>query len=236
MSSSTAKSVFWKGFADGVPFLLVLWPFGMLFGVVAATTGLDLIQTMAMTALVLAGASQFAALQMLSDNAGILLIILASLAVNLRMAMYSAALAQHFGPLSLWRRAFVAYLMVDQNFAAAQARFEANPGMSVSDKMSYFLGITAPIFPNWLLATFVGAWLGAAVPKEAALDFAMPITFIALIAPMLRTVPHVAAAVTSVVMALMLTGLPSGLAPIVAGVVAMSVGALAETLMARTSS
>ena len=100
---------FWQGFRAGAPFVLVVAPFGLLFGVVAAEAGLDIVQTMAMTVLVIAGASQFAAVQLLSDNAPTIVAILTGLAVNMRMAMYSASLTPHLGKASLGKRALAAY-------------------------------------------------------------------------------------------------------------------------------
>ena len=49
------------GFLQALPFILVLLPFGMLFGVVATDAGLDLPQILGFTVLVLAGASADAA-------------------------------------------------------------------------------------------------------------------------------------------------------------------------------
>jgi predicted branched-subunit amino acid permease len=47
---------------------------------------------MTMTVLVIAGAAQFTALALLEEQAPMLIVIIAALAVNLHMAMYSAAL------------------------------------------------------------------------------------------------------------------------------------------------
>ena len=52
---------------------------------------------------------------------------------------------------------------------------------------------------------------GTAIPAGLALDFAVPITFIALVAPALRSLPHLAAAVVSVVVALALAWMPYSL-------------------------
>jgi predicted branched-subunit amino acid permease len=60
------------------------------------------------------------------------------------------------------------------------------------------------------------------------LDFALPITFLAMVAPMLRTSAHLAAAATSVVVALALSGLPSGFGLLIAAACAMAVGVLVE--------
>jgi len=62
----------------------------------------------------------------------------------------------------------------------------------------------------------------------------VPITFLALTAPMLRTPAHVAAAVVSVAGTLALTVMPYGTGLLVAAVVAMAVGVAVETLQDRS--
>ncbi len=84
-----------EGFRDGIPFLLVVTPFALLFGVVATESGLNLLETMGFSIVVIAGASQFTALQLMNDNAPTLIVIASALAVNLRMAMYSASLTPY---------------------------------------------------------------------------------------------------------------------------------------------
>ena len=103
------SSAFRLGLRDGAPFLLVVIPFAVLFGVAASAAGWDLAQTLSMSVFVIAGASQFTALQLLGDNAPLTIVILTSLAVNLRLAMYSASLAPLIGAQPFWKRAIVAY-------------------------------------------------------------------------------------------------------------------------------
>ena len=232
MTSSTSKS-YWRGVRDGAPFLLVVVPFAGLFGVVATEAGLDLVQTMGFSVLVIAGASQFAALQLMVEDAPTLAVLATALAVNLRMAMYSAALVPHLGAAPLSTRALVAYFNVDQTYAMSVARYERQPGMSLGEKVAYFFGVVTPVCPLWYVFTWLGAVAGTAIPDAYALDFAVPITFLALVAPMLRTLAHVAAAATSVVLALSLAGLPSGLGLLLAGAAAMIVGAGVEAVLER---
>ena len=52
----TARTAFWRGFRDGAPFTVIVVPFALLFGVVARDAGLDVLQTMSMSVLVIAGA------------------------------------------------------------------------------------------------------------------------------------------------------------------------------------
>jgi len=225
----TRPSGFGRGLRDGLPFLLVIVPFAALFGVVATEAGLSIAQVMGFSVLVVAGASQFAALQLMSENAPTVIVLATALVVNLRMAMYSAALVPYLGAAPLRTRVLIAYLNVDQTYALGQAEYERDPGQPLRGKIAYFLGVAAPVCPFWYLFTYVGAVAGERIPPEFALDFAVPITFLALIAPALKSLAHVAAALTSVALALLLAGLPSGLGLIAAAIVAMMVGARVET-------
>ncbi|TCP44487.1 AzlC family ABC transporter permease [Rhodovulum marinum] len=228
MPVSTLKSAYWTGVRHGAPFLLVIVPFGLLFGVVATESGLNLVQVMGFSILVIAGAAQFTAVQLMVDEAPTVLILVTALAVNLRMAMYSASITPWLGAAPLWQRAIAAYFLVDQTYALSQARFEARPAMTLRERMAYYFGAISPICPLWYVATLAGALAGQAIPPEYALDFAVPITFLAMVAPALRTLAHVAAAGTSVGVALALAFLPYQAGVLLAAVAAMAVGARVE--------
>ncbi|MEL6583423.1 MAG: AzlC family ABC transporter permease [Pseudomonadota bacterium] len=225
---NSVRAEFLRGIWESLPFLLVVAPFGLLFGVVATEAGLNLVETMAMTFLVIAGAAQFTAIALMEENAPTVIVVLTALAVNLRMALYSASMAPHLGKAPIWQRALVAYMLVDQSYAASAARYEEAPTLSTTEKASYFFGFVTLIIPIWYASTYLGAVAGAAIPPEYALDFAVPITFIALVAPLLRSLPHLVAAVTSVVLTLALLWVPFSLGLIIAACVAMPAGALTE--------
>lgn len=233
MEQSDVRAAFKAGFRNALPFILVIVPFALLFGVVATEAGFDIAQTMAMSFLVIAGASQFTAVQLLTENAPLVIVLAASLAVNMRMAMYSASMAPHMGPAPLWQRALAAYVLVDQTYGLSIKRFEERKTMTSAEKMAFFFGSVAPVCPLWYVFTYVGAVAGEAIPPEFALDFAVPITFLALFAPALRTVPHVAAALVSVVLTLALVWMPFNMGLIVAALAAMLTGALVEMWMER---
>ncbi len=233
MRASSTKRAYLQGLKDGLPFLLVVSPFAALFGIVATEAGLDVVETMAFSIVVIAGAAQFTALQLLLEEAPTIIVLASALAVNLRMAMYSASLTPHLGPAPLWKRAFVAYFLVDQTYAMSVARFEREPGLGLSEKLAYFFGVVTPICPMWYVMTLVGAVAGSGLPEGLALDFAVPITFLAMIAPMLRTLAHVAAAGVSVALALAFAFLPYSLGLMVAGLGGMITGAQVEVWLAR---
>ena len=235
MTVSTAKrpvkSAYWAGLRDGAPFILMAMPFATLFGVVATDAGLTLAQAMGMSVLVIAGAAQFAAVQLMVDQASIAFVLLAALAVNLRMAMYSASLAPYLGAAPFWKRALIAYLNFDQTYITSVARYEARPEMTVPERVAYFLGVATPITPFWVGMTLVGILAGQAIPETWALDFIMPIMFLAMVAPMLKSLAHVAAAAVSVSVGIALVGLPSGTGLLIAAGAAMVTGALVEVWM-----
>lgn len=233
MSPETTKSTYWQGVRAGAPFILVLVPFALLFGVVATEAGLSVVETIVFSTLVVAGAAQFTAVQLLSEHAPTLIVIVTALAVNLRMAMYSASLTPHLGEASLLQRALVSYVMVDQAYACAILAYEQNPQWSIPQKLWFYAGAVTPLMPLWLIFTLVGALVGGAIPPAFALDFAVPITFLAMIAPMLRTGAHVAAALVSIAVSLALAFVPYNMGLLVAGFAGMIAGAQAELLLAR---
>ncbi|WP_376873881.1 AzlC family ABC transporter permease [Albirhodobacter sp. R86504] len=231
------RALFRRGWRDGyvacLPFILVMVPFSILFGVVGKDAGLDILQVMAMSIVVIAGSAQFAAVALLQENAPILIILAASLAVNLRMAMYSAALQPHVGKAPRKARMLMAYAMVDQTFAVAVKTYEARPEMTMPEKIGYYFGCVSCICPLWYLGCFAGALMGQAIPPELSLDFAVPICFISVVAPMLRSLPHIAAALASSIVTVVFAGLPWNLALLIAAAVGMVVGAQVEYWRAR---
>jgi predicted branched-subunit amino acid permease len=231
--SRSLSSTYASGLRGGAPFVLVVVPFGMLFGVVGTEAGLNLAEVMGFSLLVIAGAAQFTAVQLLTENAPVLVILASALAVNLRMAMYSASIAPYLGPLPVWQRAVCAYFLVDQTFAVTIAQFHKDPTMSPRARLAYYLGAATPICLLWYPSTYVGAVLGTRIPPEYALDFALPITFLALVAPALTTLPHVAAALTATVLSLVFIGLPFSLGTIAAALCALIVGAQTELWLTR---
>lgn len=233
MASTTKNSAFRQGFLAGLPFLLVGVPFALLFGIVATEAGLSVTETVAFSTVVIAGASQFTAIQLMIENAPVWTVLAAALAVNLRMAMYSASLQPHLGAAPLRKRALVAYLNVDASYALGIQKFEKTPEWPVQDKFLFFCGTMVLMFPLWILGTWVGAAAGDALPENMELDFAMPILFLSLVGPMLKTLAHLAAAVTSIIGAMVFSFLPSGIGILLAALIAMAVGAEIERRRGR---
>ena len=233
MATTTRKSPYRQGILDAAPFILMVIPFATLFGVIATEAGLNIIETMAFSIVVIAGAAQFTALQLLQENTPTVIVLVSALAVNLRMAMYSASLTPYIGAAPMWQRALCAYMTIDQSYLVSISKFEKEPDMTVPARVAYFMGVVTPIVPMWYGFTLVGALVGAQIPESWALDFAIPITFLAMIAPMFRTMAHVVAALVAVVVSLLAAGVPYSLGLIIAGIAGMMAGAQMELWLER---
>lgn len=226
-----------RGFIAGVwaslPVLLAVAPFGLIFGTLAAEAGFDLLQTMTFTSLVVAGASQLASLQLLSDGAPALIAVLTGAVVNLRMAMYSASIAVHWQGLGMAWRIPAAFFLHDQAFALSIARYRARPEESVADRAGFFFGIGVTTVSVWIACSWLGAEIGTRIPAGWGLDFAAPVCFIAVVAPMIRGTANVVAALTSAALAIAFAGLPGGTGLIVAAAAGIAAGMATARRMAR---
>jgi predicted branched-subunit amino acid permease len=224
-----------RGLVESLPFLLVVAPFALIFGVVATEAGLSVFETLSFSVIVIAGAAQFTAVQLMLDQAPLIVVLVSALAVNLRMAVYSAAMTPHLGALPLWKRAAAAYFLVDLSYAAAALDYDRNRGQTLAQKWGYFLGVSTVIVPPWYIFTLVGAWAGTSVPEGIGLDLAVPLAFIAMIGPALQTGPTRLAAAVGALGALGFAWLPYNLGLLVGGLGGMMAGAELERRQSRAA-
>lgn len=233
MTSTTPNSAFWSGVRDGAPFIFIAGPFAVLFGVLGTEAGLNIFEVMSFSVVVIAGAAQFTALQLLVDNAPTVIVLISALAVNLRVAMYSAALTPYLGAAPLWQRVFIAYFLVDQSYALSHAKFDAAPTMSVPERVRYYAGTNLLVMMAWFSCSYAGAALGTALPADLPLDFALPIAFLAMVGPMLRTPAHMVAALTAILISLASASVPHSLGLLIGGLAGMMAGAQTELWLER---
>lgn len=222
-----------RGVVAALPLQLATLPFGLIFGALAAQAGLDLAQVMGMTAVVVAGAAQLAALQLMAQDAPAWLAIATGTVVNLRMAMYSASIAQHWRGMSLRARMLAAFLLHDHAYAMSIKRYADHPEEPMADKLGFFIGVGLLSVAVWSAGCLVGALLGARLPQAWALEFAVPVAFLAIIAPLLRSAPHMAAAGAASGVALALGFLPLNLGLMLGALAGVAAGAATEAALAR---
>ncbi|WP_261992323.1 AzlC family ABC transporter permease [Streptomyces sp. MS191] len=192
---------------------------GFAFGVTSAGSGLTLLQTCVLSLLVFTGASQFALVGALASGGNPFTAAAGAFFLGTRNAFYGLRLSQL---LALPRavKPFAAHWVIDETAAVALAqpsRRAVRLGFTVTGLTLYLL---------WNLTTFLGALGAEAIGDTSAwgLDAAGPATFLALLAPMLRTATERTTAGLAVLLGLgLLPVLPAGVPVLAAALAAPAV-------------
>jgi len=222
--TETPLTRFWQGVRDELPILIGVIPFGAIYGLLAVSAGLAPAEAQGMSAIVFAGASQFVLVQMLQNAAPPFLLVLTVFIINLRHALYSAAVAPYLRGLSLRWKILLSYLLTDEAFVVGMAGYQRN-GLTQAGHW-YLLGAGLALWSSWQLSTAAGIFLGAQIPAAWGLDFTLPLTFIALAVPSIRARSTLAAALTASFVALLLHSLPYGLGTLLAILAGLAGGAI----------
>ncbi len=223
--NQAAKS-FWAGVRAELPLLIGVFPFGLIYGALALGAGISRAAAQMMSSIVFAGSSQFVAAQLIHEAAPGFVIVLTIAVVNLRHMLYSASVAPYLKDLSMRWKVLLAYLLTDEAYAATIVHYEEED--LTPNSHWFFLGAGAALWSTWQVSTAAGIFLGAAIPASWPLDFALPLTFIAMVTPVLKDRPVVAAAISAGAVALLAYGLPYKLGLILAALIGILVGMLLE--------
>jgi 4-azaleucine resistance transporter AzlC len=188
------------------PVLVGVVPFGLVAGAAAVEADLSVAQAIGLSTVVFAGAAQLAAIELLGQDAPLAVVVGTALVINARMFMYSASIAPYFEGLAARVRPLVAYLLADQIYALSIIRFRES-GTSTW----YYLGVASPLWGVWVVTTIVGALVGTRIPSWLPLEFAVPLTFLALLVPVVEDRASLVAAVVGGGVAVVGAGLPYNL-------------------------
>ena len=198
----------------------------MIYGALALNAGLSEAASQMMSSLVFAGSAQFIATQLVRESAPGFVIVLTIAVVNLRHVLYSASLAPYLASVSTRWKTLLSYLLTDEAYAPGILRYEKE---GVQPYSHWFLfGAGLALWVDWQISTALGIFLGAAIPESWSLDFALPLTFIAMVVPVLKNRPAIAAALSAGVVALVASSLPFQLGLILAALVGILVGTFLE--------
>ncbi len=220
------KDFFWAGVRAEFPLLIGVFPFGMIYGALALNAGLSKLASQMMSSIVFGGSSQFITTQLVHEAAPGLVIVLTIAVVNLRHMLYSASLAPFLASLSTRWKILLSYLLTDEAYAPTVIHYEKDGTQPYSHWFLFGAGLM--LWSTWQISTAFGIFLGTAIPESWSLDFALPLTFIAMVVPALKNRPAMAAAVSAGVVALMANELPYKLGLILAAMVGILVGTLLE--------
>ena len=219
------RKSFWAGVRAVLP-LLMGDTFGLIYGVLALDAGLTPVSAQMMSSIVFAGSAQFITAQLVREAVPGLVIVLTIAVVNLRHMLYSASVAPYLRALPMRWKVLLSYLLTDEAYAVTIVNYEKE-GVTPTGHW-FFLGTGLTLWTSWQLSTAAGILLGTTLPESWPLDFALPVTFIALIIPTLKDRPAIAASLTAGAVALFAYDLPYKLGLMIAGVLGILVGTLLE--------
>jgi predicted branched-subunit amino acid permease len=213
------------------PQLIGIIPFGLVAGATPADGGLGVGAAAAFSSIVFAGASQLAAIDVLTRGGTVLVAVLAAWTINLRMVLYSASLAPFLAGDKLRWRMVASYLLVDQVYAVGVTRWPDpdDPVSAPEARIPFMVGAGLLLWSAWQISTLVGAVIGPTVPDSLPLGFAVPLVFLVLLVPAVNSRPAVVAALAGGLGAVLAAELGAGHASIIIGAFAgIAGGALAD--------
>ncbi|MGL5911603.1 MAG: AzlC family ABC transporter permease [Phycicoccus sp.] len=195
--------------------------YGVSFGALSVSSGLDVWQTQALSALLFSGGSQFAVVGILgAGGAGATAVATSSL-LGIRNGLYALQTSRFLG-VHGWRRLAAAHLTIDESTAVGVAQ----PEPPLRRRGFWLTGLAVLVL--WNLMTLAGALLGNAVgdPRDLGLDAAAAAAFAALLWPRLRSGDAAATAVLAAFVAVLASPvLPAGVPVILAALAAVAIGA-----------
>ena len=223
-----ARAALLAGLRDTFPLLVGGWPFGLIFGALAVTSGFSPLGAAAMSALVFAGSAQFISVGLVAAGTPAGVIILAVFVINLRHMLYAATLAPHLKKLPARWLLPLGFWLTDESFVVAAKHFEETKNNA--DKKWYLLGSELGMYADWQVVTWIGILAGQQIkdPQSWGLDFAMAVTFIGMLVPMIKDRPTLAAALAAGGAALLANGLPHQLGLLLAAILGIAAGVMVE--------
>lgn len=209
------------------PMVLSVLPLGLAIGAtIEASSVPDAVGVLG-GLLIFGGAAQLTAVQMLDQGAATAVVVVSALLVNARVLMYGAAMGRWFRTESLPMRLLLAAPLIDPVYFTAVARFERG-GLDRRGRRAFYLGAAGALGASWVGVQIVAVVAGASLPEWTGLHLAAPLAFAGLLARSVPTPDTVVAAVVAGAGAVVLAGLPLHSAVLVASVLAVGAGRLAQ--------
>ncbi|MFS2015486.1 AzlC family ABC transporter permease [Massilia sp. CT11-108] len=212
--------VAWReGFHVGLPTLFGLGAWGIVVGVAMVKSGLTVLQASAMTLIVYSGSAQLASLPLIATGAPIGVIFATAFVVNLRFVIFSALLAPHFSHLPVVQRFYLGHISGDLTTALFLQRYPRTT--PERGKLSFLKGLLYPSWVAWQVGTFIGIFLGSAVPTEWQLGFAGTLAILCILVPLVMNSAALCGVLVAGIVSVLAHGLPYKLGLLLAVLVGM---------------
>lgn len=170
---------FLEGLRDGLPIALGYLAVSFGIGISCHAAGITALQGFLMSLFNNASAGEYGGITVITENAGVWMMILMTLIINARYMLMSCALSQKLSPdTPLGVRMLIGFDVTDEVFGIAIAQ----EGIL---NIWYFVGAMCAAIPGWSLGTLFGALAGNVLPVWAMNGFSVMLygMFLAIIMP-----------------------------------------------------
>ena len=172
-----------RGIKVSLPVILGYLPVAIAFAVMAGEVGFTPLETIMMSTLVFAGASQIMAVGMVGAGASMLSIVVATFVLNLRHFIMGSYIMKKLGKTKISEKITAAHGITDESFAIISATEEKDSSVPC------FFGIVTVTYGSWIVGTAIGALVSVFVPPivSNALGIALFALFIGLLVPKVKS-------------------------------------------------
>ncbi|WHZ55421.1 AzlC family ABC transporter permease [Morganella morganii] len=212
---------FLTGALHMTPLNLAVVPWAILAGSMAVDSDLTFAQSVAMSAMVFAGAAQLVTLGLLNSGAGVITIIVSVFFITSQHLLYGLILRPHVRPFSPLQRAGIGFLLTDELFAVSVAGRQRL-------SFAYLFGAGLSFYLVWVLVSILGIVLAHSISdlSRLRLDFSVVATLLAIVVPLIKSKSALAGALFSFVVTIILTRAGIQGSAVIAGVSAMLLAVL----------
>jgi predicted branched-subunit amino acid permease len=208
------------------PLAIAVFPFGLVYGVTVAESSFTNWAGVAASILFVGGAAQLALVNLVDEGAPWTIAVLTALVINVRMIMYSGALAPSFSDFGRPWRVVLAWYITDQT--TVTWLLYADTERDAEMRRRFYAGAAAFFVVSWISGTVLGVLVGASIPPELQLGFAVPLMFLALLVPSVKDRPALVAAAVAFAVTLLAQGAPLNTGLLIGAVTGIAFGMLAK--------
>ncbi len=202
--------------------MLPLWagaiPSGVAYGVAARAVGIGALDAQLMSLTVFTAAGQITAVSLIGSDSTLVATFITVMAVNAQIPLLGMAAARQLRP-TLFQKMQLSLLLTDGAFGIAAAREPLRHYVLIGAGLSMYLG--------WNIGTALGLTAGNAIgdPARSGLDFVVPLSFLAVLVPLIRDRSTIATTLTAALVAVAIVQIaPIGVAVLSAGITGSVVG------------
>ena len=220
-----------QGFIAMLPLNLAVLPWGILCGSLAIQRGFSVLEAILMPALIFAGAVQLVVIELIHDNVPLATILFTAFIISSRHFLYGLALRDKLKNLPFKWRGSLGFLLTDELFALSGD----SKALQGKLKLIYALSAGGSFYLSWLVWNIIGITAGSYLPDltSLGLDFAIAVTFIALVIPTITTLPVLVTVVVAGLLSVLFELAQWELGLVIASLIAMFSGYLVDQYQSK---